>query len=85
MGFIEGSVPRDGDTQVLVAGAVAGDVTVTGIKVRDTLVSVMHDTSGGVLVDLTSEFSISAADTINNDGGTATDSDKLLVTYISVN
>ena len=70
-------------TQVLVAGAVAGDVTVTGIATTDTIVSVIHNTAGA-LADLTSEFTIDSADTINNDGGTATDSDDLLVTYQSV-
>lgn len=85
MGFIEGSINRDGVTEVIVAGAVAGNVTVSGIKVRDSLIAVLHDTTDGVLVDLTSEFSITAADTINNVGGTATDSDKLVVTWNSKN
>jgi len=70
-------------TQVLIAGAAAGDVTVTGILLTDTLISVIHNTAGA-LVDLTSEFTIDSDDTINNDGGTGTGSDDLLVTYQSV-
>lgn len=70
-------------SQVLVAGAVAGDVTVTGILAGDTLISVIHNTAGA-LADLTSEFTIDSDDTLNNDGGTDTSSDDLLVTYQSV-
>ena len=33
------------------------------------------------MADLTSEFTVSAANTINNTGGTATTSDDLVVTY----
>jgi len=67
-------------TQALIAGGSAGDHTVTGIATTDTLVSVIHNTAG-TLADLTGEFTISAADTINNVGGTDTSSDQLLVTY----
>jgi adhesin HecA-like repeat protein len=72
-----------------VAGAAAGNLTVTGIKVGDVLKSVV----GFILVegapntltilDLTSEFTITAADTINNTGGTASTAGMLFVTYIS--
>lgn len=62
----------------LIAGGAAGDHTVAGITTRDQLISVIHNTSGA-LVDLTSEFTISDDDTINNDDGTATTSDQLLV------
>lgn len=66
----------------VVAGAVAGDVTVTGIATEDHLISVVHlDMGGNAESDLTSEFSITAANTINNTGGTATDSDTLIVLY----
>lgn len=67
--------------QAFIDGGAAGDHTVTGITTQDTLVSVLHDTSSGILADLTSEFSIDSDNTINNGGGTATSSDKLLVTY----
>lgn len=64
----------------LVAGGAAGDITVTGIATADNLVMVLHNTAG-TLADLTSEFTISAADTINNAGGTDTSSDQLVVFY----
>jgi hypothetical protein len=64
--------------QTVITGGAAGDHTVTGIKVTDKLVAVL-DISGPE--DLTSEFTITADDTINNTGGTATTSDTLLVTY----
>ena len=66
----------------VVAGAVAGNVTVTGIATEDHLISVVHlDMGGNAETDLTSEFSITAANTINNTGGTATDSDTLIILY----
>lgn len=72
--------------QVSVAGGSAGNITVTGIKTTDVLLSVqrvdLDATAGNIdLDDLTSEFTISAANTINNTGGSATTGDKLLVTY----
>lgn len=63
----------------IVAGAAAGDVTVTGIKTTDKLVAVL-DIAG---TDLTSEFTISAADTINNVGGTSSAASQLIVAYFS--
>jgi hypothetical protein len=77
----------------VISGGSAGNLTVTGIKTTDTLVSVVQanivaDTgtsaSGNkvdTIADLTSEFTISAADTINNTGHTDTTSDKLIVTF----
>lgn len=71
--------------QALITGGAAGDHTVTGIATSDKLVSVYHYTPGSAsaFADLTGEFTISAADTINNAGGTSTASDTLLVTYVS--
>lgn len=66
-----------GNTQTIVAGAAAGDVTVTGIATTDVLKSVL-DIAG---TDLTSEFSITAADTINNAGGTSSSGSYLIVAY----
>lgn len=67
--------------QTVVAGAAAGDVTVTGIKTTDKLKAVIDLTAPA---DLTSEFTISAANTINNTGGTSSaGSGPLLVTYIA--
>ena len=62
----------------LVAGAIAGDVAVSGIKLGDNLVSVMDMTN---LVDYTSEFSITADGIINNTGGTTTAATVLKVFY----
>lgn len=61
-----------------VAGAVAGDVAVSGIKLGDNLVSVLDMTN---LVDYTSEFSITADGVINNTGGTTTATTVLKVFY----
>ena len=66
----------------VIAGGSAGNHTVTGIATEDTLVAVLHlDLGGNAETDLTSEFSISAANTINNTSGTDTSSDTLLVMY----
>lgn len=63
---------------VLVDGAVAGDVAVTDIKSGDQIISVIDMTN---LVDLTSEFSIVKDGVINNTGGTSTAAAKVQVTY----
>ena len=63
---------------VAIVGGAAGDLTVTGITTADRLVSVINLTDG---VDLTSEFTISADDTINNTGGTSSAADQVQVTY----
>lgn len=72
---------------MLCAGAVAGDVVCAGIKKDDQLISVVAFTfpaAGAVptgMVDLTSEFTATAADTINNTGGTSTANKGVLVTW----
>lgn len=81
MAVITGAIARDAIRQTIIAGGAAGAHTVTGIKATDTLVSVLNTTDG---VDLTSEFSISAADEIDNTSGTSTAADDLVVTYLSV-
>lgn len=68
----------------LVAGAAAGNVTVTGIATADALISVLHLPDAGAIdamADLTAEFTISAANTINNAAGTSSADGKLLVIY----
>lgn len=71
-----------GENVAVVNGGAAGDITVTGIATTDRLVSVLsEDTTSGVTSDLTSEFSITAANKINNTDGTATTGTKLIVTY----
>lgn len=68
----------------VIDGGAAGDHTVTGITTDDGLVSVLHLPNAGAVddtADLTGEFTISAADTINNTDGTATTDGKLIVIY----
>lgn len=70
-----------GQTQerlAVIAGGAAGDLTVTGISTADTLINVIDLTSGAELVD---EFTITAADTINNAGGTSSAAHMVLVRY----
>jgi len=79
----------------VVAGAAAGDVTVTGIAPGDELIAVLaidftlsegtpntRDWDVGTTTkDLTSEFKVSAANTINNSNGTSSSNKILLVAY----
>lgn len=69
----------------LVDGAVAGNVTVAGIEAQDVLVSVTSLASATDVLstdDLTSEFSITADDTINNAAGTSSANGALLVVWL---
>jgi len=70
-----------------VTGAAAGDVTVTGIALNDKLLGVLKidatDASES-FSSLTSEFSITAANTINNAGGTTSADCGLIVIYLDV-
>lgn len=74
-----------GTKTAVVNGGSAGNITVTGIATTDVLEAVLYyPISTGTVTsvsDLTSEFTISAANTINNTGGTATTSGKLEVRY----
>jgi hypothetical protein len=68
----------------IIAGGAAGNHTVTGIALGDRLVAVIHGTTAAALesiADLTSEFTISATNTINNAAGTDTTNDSLTVFY----
>jgi hypothetical protein len=66
----------------VIAGGAAGAHTVTGIATTDSLIAVIEMASGtGPSTDLTSEFSITGANTIDNTGGTATTGDFLWVYY----
>lgn len=70
-----------------VVGGAAGTLTLTGITTDDKLVkvyAVAYDADGDAssVADLTSEFSISAANTITNAGGTATTDRMLFVTWV---
>lgn len=82
MNLLETSTSRPKVT--LVAGGSAGDHTVTGIATTDTIIWVGHlSTAAAIatLADLTGEFTITAADTINNAAGTDTTSDQLMVIW----
>jgi len=71
--------------QAVISGGSAGDHTVTGISIGDELIYVYEQNgTSGLITDLTSEFSITKSDTINNTGGTSTSSDKLLVLYLDL-
>lgn len=63
-----------------VAGGVAGNLTVTGIKPGAQLVTVVDVAAAGE--NLASEFKVTAADTINNTGGTDTTDMVLLVQWL---
>lgn len=67
-------------------GAGAGNVTVAGVSVGDKLLKVIavgFTTSAVVnaVTDLTTQFTITAANTINNTGGTSTADKTVLVLY----
>lgn len=83
--FIPTGQPRQSELEVaVVAGAAAGNITVTGINLGDKIISVLVFTTAAsiaTLADLTSEFSITAADTINNTGGTSTANNSVVVIY----
>lgn len=82
---IAGAIARDALVQTVIAGGAAGAHTVTGIATGDTLVSVLHvdfTDASETGEDLTSEFTITAADTIDNTAGTASTGGFLVVTYL---
>jgi hypothetical protein len=87
MAVIEGAIPRNAVRQAVATGAAAGNITVTGIKTRDTLVSVLFvdatDASEAV-ANRTSEFTITATNTINNAGGTTGVGGFYIITWLSV-
>jgi hypothetical protein len=62
-----------------IAGGVAGDLTVTGIKTTDQLKAVVVISEAGA--NLVGEFTITADDTINNVGGTSTATKTVLVVW----
>lgn len=71
-----------------IAGGAAGNLTVTGISLDDKIIQVIHialsegaPNTFDAPADLTSEFSITAANTINNTGGTATTDGLVIVEW----
>lgn len=77
-----------------VGEGAAGDFTVTGVATRDKLLKVLMvklalgeaapPTIAFTFADLTSEFTISAANTINNGGGTTLADAFALVVYLAI-
>lgn len=82
-----------GSKTFIATGGSAGNITATGIATTDVLEAVLYyaisvDTGTSAsgnkvtnVTDLTSEFTITAANTINNTGGTSTADGKLEVRY----
>lgn len=76
---------------MMCAGAAAGNVTCTGILKGDQLIAVIAFTfpaAGAVptgMADLTSEFTATATNTINNTGGTSTANKGVLVIWAETN
>lgn len=71
-----------GSRQKLINGGNDGNHTVAGISVGDELTFVGHISTAAAIdtiADLTSEFTITAANTINNADGTTTTNDQLWV------
>lgn len=67
----------------VVAGAAAGNLTVTGIKKGDTLIVVQR--TDAAAASIVGEFTVTADDTINNAGGTSTAGGIVLVMWLSRN
>lgn len=70
--------------QTIIAGGAAGAHVVTGIETTDTLLAVIEidaTDASETFADLTSEFTISDDDEIDNAAGTTTTGSGLLVTY----
>lgn len=74
------SRPKPIVMQKIVTGAAAGNVTVSGIKKDDQIVSVLNLSD---LTDVTDEFKILANGAINNTGGTTTATKKVMVTWLA--
>lgn len=65
-----------------IVGGAAGNLTVTGITTRHKIAAVVATADAGqASQDLTAEFTITAADTINNTGGTSTAANHVVVVY----
>lgn len=87
IGWGRAVIPTGAIKTAVIAGGAAGNLTVTGINTTDELVGVVRldrdATAANINISsLLSEFTISAADTINNTGGTNTTGDSLLVIYV---
>ena len=80
--YASGGGGVSGVVTVAIDGGAGGNHTVTGIATTDTLISVIHHTVTTAAVDdITSQFTISAANTIENAGEATTANDWLVITY----
>ena len=72
--------------KAVITGAAAGNLTAPGIATTSKLLSVIQYIGGGTAVtgiaDLTSQFTITAVNTINNTGGTNTTGSQLFAQWI---
>lgn len=69
-------------TRAVIVGGAAGNLTVTGITTAQTLAAVVGiKDADQTNHDFTAEFTITATNTINNTGGTATTGYHLVVVY----
>lgn len=91
-GFIKPTGIVPGVRTTYLPGGAAGDLTLSGIKKGDALISVVavaftltagtpNTIDAFTAADLTDEFSVTAADTINNGGGTSTAASLVVVTW----
>lgn len=72
-----------GAVKATIAGAAAGNHTVTGIATTNTLLAVVHvDDTTHAGVDKTAEYTISASNTINNTSGTTSVGSHVVVVYV---
>jgi hypothetical protein len=80
--ILPASAPKSILKMNIVTGGAAGNLTLTGIAPGDRIVSVLVFTTAASIAtgaNLTSEFLITAADTINNTAGTSTASNLVIV------
>lgn len=87
--LLDNMKPLVGQVKIaVIAGGAAGNHTVTGIAVGDELIAVLRMIGAGTdvtdVAELASEFTVSAANTINNTGGTDTTGSKLVVAYLDL-
>ncbi len=79
-------LPVGGVRLSLLTGAVAGSHAMSDVTASDELVGVLYFPGAGVAVvnvlDLSAEFAISGAGTIDNTGGTNTTGGKLAVLWL---
>lgn len=80
------SIPGAAFGRAVITGGAAGNLTAPGIATTSKLMWVLQFIGAGTAVtsiaDLTSQFTITAANTINNTGGTNTTGSQLFAQWI---